>query len=106
MIIQNGHIECKVKTGGGIDPVTGYPVKAEVTWGEPIPCQYIPSKHDMMAVREGEHYTLAAYAILIEEQPFESETIRLTDIRGEELGEFPVRQVERLEAVCEMRITV
>ena len=107
MIIANGHIECKHKTGGGIDPVTRFPVRPEVTWGDPIPCQYIPIRHDFIAVSpQGENYTLATYTILIEERPFSAETIRLTDRCGKVLGEFSVRQIEPLEAVCEVRITV
>ena len=107
MIIVNGYIECKRETGGGLDPVTRYPVTAEASWGEPIPCQYIPVRHDALAVsRQGESYTLAAYTILIEEQPLQDKTIRLTDRSGVVLGEFPVRQIEPLDAVCEVRITV
>lgn len=107
MIIANGHIECKVKTGGGIDPVTRFPAETEVSWGEPIPCQYVPARHDAMAVsRQGDSYTLAAYTILIEEQPFTAERIRLTDRQDVVLGEFSVRQTEPLDAVCEVRITV
>lgn len=106
MIIANGHIECKHKTGGGIDPETHYPVIPEVSWGEPIPCQYIPNRHDKLGVSNGEHFTVATYTILIEEQPFTAEQIRLTDRSGVVLGEFSVRQIEPLDAVCEVRITV
>ena len=107
MIIPNGHIECKLKTGGGIDLVTRYPAIPEVSWGEPIPCQYIPARHDFSAVSQGEHYTLASYTILIEERPFTAERIRLTDHRsGRVIGEYSVRQTEYLDAVCQVRITV
>lgn len=107
MIIVNGHIECEHDTGGGIDPVTHFPVKPEVSWGDPIPCQYVPARHDFLAVTpQGEHYTLASYTILIEERPFEAKRIRLTDRSGKVMGEFAVRQTEPLEAVCQVRITV
>lgn len=109
MIIQNGYIEVKRKTAGGIDPETGYPVKpSEVSWGNPIDCQYTANKYNKLGVVNGEHFTAAQYSILIEEQPLgEFDQIRLTDSRtGKSLGEFSVIQVEPLEAVCELRILV
>ena len=95
------------ETGGGTDPVTRYPVAPEVSWSDPIPCQYIPVKHDFLAVTpQGERYTLATYTILIEERPFTAKKVRLTDRSGTVIGEFPVRSIEPLEAVCEIRLTV
>lgn len=109
MIIPNGTIEIKSKTEGGINPLTGYPVKSsEVSWGKPIDCQYSANKYDKLGKVNGEHFTVAQYSILIEEQPIgEFEQIRLTDsLTGKSLGEFSVIQVEPLEAVCELKIMV
>ena len=70
MIIQNGTIEFKTKTAGGIDPETGYPVKpSSVAWGEPVPCQFKAKKFNQLGIIKGEHFTVASYEILIEEQP-------------------------------------
>lgn len=106
MIIANGTIEVKLKTGGGLDPVTKFPQKAEATWGEPIPCQYTPNKYNKLGVVNGEHFTIASYTILIEEQEFNAEQIRLKTLNGDLLGEFSIMQVEPLEAVCEIRLLV
>lgn len=107
MIIENGTIEVKRKTGGGgLDPVTCYPKKAEASWGEPIPCQYIPNQHNKLGVVNGEHFTIASYTVLIEEQEFNAEQIRLKDLNGNVVGEFSVISVEPLTAVCEIRILV
>lgn len=106
MIIANGTIEVKHKAGGGLDPVTGYPKKPTVSWGEPIPCQYIPNKHNKLGVVNGEHFTIASYTVLIEEQAFNAEQIRLKDRAGDTLGEFSIMQVEPLEAVCEIRLII
>lgn len=109
MIIENGTIEVKRKAAGGIDPETGYPVKSsEVSWDSPIGCQYSANKYNKLGKVNGEHFTLAQYSILIDEQPFEGvEQIRLTDNRtGKSLGEFSVMEVEPLEAVCQLRILV
>lgn len=107
MIIANGTIEPKVKTGGGIDPATGYPVKPEVSWGDPIPCQFVPNTHNKLGTtKDGEHFTVATYVIYIEEQPFHAEQIRLTGRGGTVIGEFSVKQIEPLDAVCEVLIIV
>ena len=105
MIIANGTIEVKRKTGGGLNQ-KGYPQKAEATWGEPIPCQYIPNKHNKLGVVNGEHFTVAQYTVLIEEQEFNAEQIRLKDRTGKDLGEFSIMSVEPLEAVCEIRLLI
>lgn len=107
MIIQNGTIEIKRKVPRGIDS-GGHPVASNGSWGSPVPCQYIPISHDKRATYNGEHYTLASYTVLVEEQPFCmcGEQIRLTDRCGRVLGEYSVASVEYLEAVCETRITI
>lgn len=108
MIIDNGTIELKQKTSnGGIDPNTGYPKKSvSVLWGNPIPCQYVANQYNNLGMVNGEHFKTAKYAILIEEQPIESEQLRLKDRDGGVIGEFSIIQVEPLEAVCEIRIFV
>ena len=106
MIIANGTIELKQKSGGGIDPETGYPVKPSVTWGDPIPCQYTANKYDNLGRANGEHFKVAEYSVLIEEQPVDTEQLRLKDRDGNVVGEFSIIQAELLEAVCEMKILV
>ena len=92
MIIQNGTIEVKRKTGGGIDPE--------------IPCQYSANKYNQLGRVNGEHFTTAQYSVLIEEQQFTAEQVRLKDRAGNVVGEFSVISVEPLEAVSELRIMV
>ena len=107
MIIPNGTIEAKEKTGGGIDPETGYAKGPAISWSDPIPCQWTANKYDKLGRVNGEHFTVAHYSILIEERPFEGvEQIRLKDLAGNYLGEYSIMQVEPLDAVCEMRILV
>ena len=108
MIIPNGTIQIKQKTsGGGIDPETGYAKRpASVDWNEPIPCQYVVNKYNALATSNNEHITSASYAVLIDEQPFEGQQVRLMDSGGKVLGEFSIIQIEPLEAVCQIRIYV
>ena len=106
MIIQNGTIEVKTKTGGGIDPETGYPVKGEASCGDPIPCQWIPNRNDMLGRINGEHFIIAHYVVLIEAQPFNAEQVRLRTLDGRDLGEFSLMYAEPLDAVCQIRLTI
>ena len=107
MIIANGTIEVKRKTAGGIDPETGFPIApSQVSWDEPIDCQYSANKYDNLGRSNGEHFTVASYSVLIEERPFTAEQVRLKDRDGKVLGEFSVIQIEPLEAVCELRILI
>lgn len=107
MIIQNGTIEVKQKTGGGIDPATGYPETATVTWGEPVPCQWTANKCDRLGRVNGEHFTVAHFSILIELQHFAGvDQVRLRDHTGRDMGEFSIMSVEPLEAVGQLRIMV
>lgn len=106
MIIANGTILPKQKTGGGVDPETGYPIPASVGWGEPIDCQYMASRFDWQSQKRGEPVTQRSYTVLIEAQPFEAEQIKLRDRDGKDIGEFSIRQIEPLDAVCQLRIIV
>lgn len=107
MIIANGTIEIKNKTAGGIDPETGFPIPSTgKSWGKPIDCQYSANKYNNLGKSNGEAFTVASYSILIEEQPFTAEQVRLKDRNGNVLGEFSIMQVEPLEAVGELRILI
>lgn len=108
MIIKNGTIEVKCKDAGGIDKVTGFPLaNTNVEWGKPIPCQWQANKYNNLGKSEGGNFTVAHYSILIEsERVFTAEQIRLKDNYGNVLGEFSVIEVETLQAMCQLRITV
>lgn len=108
MIIVNGTIQVKTNTGGGMNYETGHPNPPdEVVFGEPIECQYIVNKYNALAKSQGEHITQAEYQVLIEEQPFDAKQIRLKDKRtGKTIGDFSIRHIEPLEAVCQIRLWI
>lgn len=106
MIIANGTIETKIKTGGGIDPETDYPIPPTISWGNPIPCQYRANHYSKRGKANGEAFTVASYEILIEEQSYDAETLRLRDLDGRTLGDLSVIEIEPLRAVCQIRILV
>ena len=110
MIIENGTIEFKDKTLGGIDPETGYPRRpTDARWGNPLPCQYIPASGSLLArTAQGERITRQNYTVLLDARPLpESEQVRLTDGMGRCLGEYSlIAPPERLEAVDQIKITI
>ncbi len=107
MIIENGTIELLTsKTGGGLNQ-QGYPNKVEKTWGSPIPCQFSVQAINLQGKVQNEPATTPSYTIYIEDMEVATEQLRLTDGRtGVSLGEFSIKQIEPLEAVCQLRITV
>lgn len=105
MIIPNGTIELKQKTGGGIDSTTGYPIASTTAWGNPIECQYLVNSRDNLGRASGEAFIRASYTILIEQQQLNSEQLRLTD-EGGVVREFSIISVEQLDAVCQTKILV
>lgn len=107
MIIPNGLLQVIMRTGGGIDPETGHARRpASSVYGEDIPCQILPKTYDALAVSNGGNYTLAEYEILIDERPFEAVAIRIENDKGQELGEYSVKEIEPLPAVYQIRIIV
>lgn len=107
MIIHNGTIEFKVKTGGGMDPATGHPIASLSTWGDPIACQWVPNSNDNLGrSSDGEHFTVARYTILIEQQMAGSEQVRLKDNGGNIIGEYSIISIEQLDAVGQTKIIV
>lgn len=108
MIIQNGNIEFKIKTAGGIDPATGYPQKPSARWGKPIPCQYVPRQINLQARSDGNATCTSSYEVyLTMPLPNEAtEQIRLTDMTGKEIGEYSLLAMEELVAVQEIKITI
>ena len=96
MIIQNGTIELKQKTGGGINPDTGFPNKPHLPLGATLsPVSITPTSTNNLGRVDGMSFKTAAYTILIEEQPFNGEQVRLKTLDGNIVGEFSVISVER-----------
>lgn len=105
MIISNGYIKAKDKTGGGFDG-NGNPIPSGSTWGDPIPCRHKPNRNSFKGKQNGNAFTIASYEILIEQQPFPSEQIQLFDESNVKLGEYSIMWKENLDAVDALKITV
>lgn len=109
MIIANGTIEIKRKSGGGIDTATGLPLPVLEEWGVPVECQYYHNRMDLLArTRAGESYSDIGWIIIVE-QPWsmgDSEEIRLRDHAGQVVGTYALRLAEPLDAVQQVRLVV
>ncbi len=109
MIIPNGVIQPKYKTGGGLDPNTGFPIPSIETWGEPIKCQFVQNfKRHNFHYSNGEVYEVYKYLILVEEYDWkwDSEQIKLTTKFGRVVGEFQIIKTEHLKAVGQVAMTI
>ena len=104
MIIENGTIQAKIKTGGGFD-ANDYPVEPSESWSEPIPCHIRVNRKNNLGKQNGNTFTVASYEVIIELQPFEHERVKLIE-QAMDLGEFSVLWTECLEAVGAVKIVV
>ena len=106
MIIENGYIQVKVKTGGGM--LNGRPQPVTVVESSPIPCNWKAQKWDKKGKTVDSVFTQAQFEILIELQDFSAETLTLYDTTVEQrrLGEFTVQSIEPLAATGATKITV
>lgn len=106
MLIPNGTISIKTKTGGELDE-RGKPVRpSSIDWGDTIICRFRANKYSNRGKVNGNTFTVASYEILIESQPFTAERVKLSDKNGKDLGEFSVIEIEHLDAVGIVKITV
>ena len=109
MIIQNGFIEYVTVNGGGLDSETGHPLKGTKEYGELTPCQFVSASKNMLAKSNGEPVTDMSWNIYVEalcRHYKAGERLRLTDIFGNEIGEYSVIRAIPLDAVCQVVITV
>lgn len=107
MIILNGYISAKIKTGGGLDE-NGNPFRPSSEWSESIPCYIKVNQRNNLGKQNGNSFIIASYEILIDPQPFTSDGIvKLSYESGQELGEFSIMfPSEYLEAVQAIKIVV
>lgn len=108
MIIENGILQVIQKTGGGFDE-NGLPQKVQDDPGEPIPCNLKTITHDKKGKYTDGTFTRFSYEILLDIETarnFTADRVKLTDNRGNELGVFQVQDVQHLDAVGAIKISV
>lgn len=107
MIIENGTIQIVEKSGGGMNH--GRPVPITETPGKPIPCN-IKTLHDNKRGKTVDNvFTQSSFEILIDTSTvshFNADKVILTDNRGQVKGTFPVQEVQHLDEVQAIKVTV
>ena len=104
MIIENGTLQVITKTGGGMK--NGNPVKVTESISSPIPCNLKTVKHDRKGKTVDGEFTQASYEVIVDVQTFSAERVILHDNRGVRLGEFQVQDIQHLDCVNAVKITV
>jgi len=107
MIIRNGTVQFVTLENGGLDD-NGYPTPPSKTYGEGVPCQYMPAKRDLQARANEEAVRELGFTILLEMSVHlrPTEMLRLSDRFGREIGEYSVISIEPLDAVQQVKILV
>lgn len=104
MIITNGTISVKTKSGGEL--LDGNPTHPVVSYMRPIDCYVqLNGERSIGVTPEGNNFTAVSYEILIDNQPFEATTVRL-NYQGGDMGEFVVVSKEYLSAIDAIKIIV
>lgn len=104
MIIENGTLQMIEKAGGGMK--NGKPVRVEGVISDPIPCNLKTITHNHKGKTIDGVFTQASYEVLIDVPTFSAERVVLTDNRGVCLGEFQVQDIQHLDCVNAVKITV
>ena len=107
MIIENGTLQVVEKTGGGI--INGKPVPVIETVGIPIPCNIKTLQDNKRGKTIDSVFTQSSYEVLIDTLAiphFTADKVILTDNRGVVKGSFQVQDIQHLDEVQAVKITV
>lgn len=104
MIIPNGYISFRLSGATGLDN-NGYPTLSPDAWGNMIECLYLPSVN-LRARGNNEAHTAHSYTVYVEQMTIPSEIVKLYDMNECEIGQFSMRSIEQLDAVCQTKITL
>lgn len=105
MIIPNGHIAFDASVAEGVDSL-GYPIPVVEKWGAAMECQYLPTTNKQARAND-EAITAQSYVVYVDRLlMLPSERVKLSDRQGNEVGQFSVRSVEHLDAVCQTKLVL
>lgn len=107
MIVANGTLQTVVKTGGGMEHGKPIPVKEVVS--DPIPCNIKTVTDNKKGKIIDNVFTQSSYEVLIDlyDVPcFKAETVILTDNRDDVIGKFQVQDVQHLDFIGAVKVTV
>lgn len=104
MIIPNGYISFRLSKETGLDD-NGYPTPSPDAWGNMVECQYLPSVN-LRTRGNNEAYTAHSYTVYVEQMTVPCEIVKLYNKNKHEIGQFSMRSIEQLDAVCQTKITL
>lgn len=107
MILENGYLQAVTTSGGGM--AHGKPVPVTQTLGERVACNIRTITHDHRGKLIDGSFTQASYEVLVDistAKRFTADQIALTDNREGKLGTFRVQDVQHLDFVGAIKITV
>lgn len=107
MIIENGTLQTIVKTGGGI--VGGKPVPVIEAISDPLPCNLKTLHENKRGKIIDNVFTQASYEVLVDAllvPNFTADKVIITDNRGNVKGTFQVQDIQHLDCVQAVKITV
>ncbi len=90
---------------GGLDD-NGDPVAARAALDDPIKCNIKTIKHNNKGVSIDGTFKQASYEILIKLQDFDAELLTITNSRNKNLGVYDIQDIEFLDVVKRVKITV
>ena len=101
----NGTLQCKTRATEGFD-IEGNPSPEAGKWSDYIDCFIQTNTHSNKGTYQDGRFTIAAYTVLIETQPFDADRIKLVTDKGKHLGEFQVQDIQFMDIVGRVKITV
>jgi len=104
-MISNGSIYV-LSVGGTSFDENGDPINASSVWIGPIECNIKPIRVNNKGKYIDGQFTQSSYEILVEMQDFEAEIVSLVNNQEGALGEFKVQDIEFLNYVQRVKITV
>lgn len=109
IITHNGFISFLYGEPGVRIDSYGNPVSGERSWGELIPCNIAINKRDYSRKIDFNPFPEESYKVLFTTPPTPfttSRRVQLFDADGERIGEYPVKDCERLYHVNAIQVIV
>ena len=104
-MIVNGSLYYLVSGGIELDS-DGDPISVTPVWSSAIPCQLVPIRNSNKGKYEDGQFSQSSYEIIIMPMDFTAKTVSLVDNNEGALGEYRVQDIEFLDVVKRVKITV
>ena len=103
--MTNGTLKYKLRPDSGFD-ILGDPIPAPIEWSDEIDCFIQTNQHNTKGKTTDGKFIMSAYTIFIDSQEIDTDLVSLTTDRGKALGEFQVQDIQFLDLVQRVKLTV